>query len=263
MNDGSIKTEATTEAVKRVIGYMYENLGNEVTIDDMARTAMFSKFHFSRIFHEATGISPGRFLSAIRLQAAKRLLVSTSLTVTDICFNVGYNSVGTFSSRFTSVVGTPPTAYRENGGFVSQIHINRRGNSLAAAPGVIRGNVFTPPDRKSDAIFVGIFPDPIIQSPPIRYKVLHQAGPYVLEDVPQGTWYALGHSFSVNDDRAIPDPVNDDRPPSIAVHGPITVGARTIIGPIDMKLRPMRIMDPPVLLALLDIRSIPLAATIS
>ena len=49
MNDGSIKTEATIEAVQRVIGYMYDNLGGEITIDDMARTAMFSKFHLLSI----------------------------------------------------------------------------------------------------------------------------------------------------------------------------------------------------------------------
>lgn len=89
--------EALEKAVRRVIETMREHLGDELTIDDMARTAMFSKFHFSRVFRQVTGISPGRFLSALRLQEAKRLLLSTSLSVADISIQVGYSSVGTFS----------------------------------------------------------------------------------------------------------------------------------------------------------------------
>ena len=93
--------ESTKQAVDRAISTMRENLGEQLTVDDMARAAMFSKFHFTRIFQRVTGVSPGRFLSALRLQRAKQLLVSTSLNVADISLRVGYNSVGTFSSRFT------------------------------------------------------------------------------------------------------------------------------------------------------------------
>ena len=97
-------------AVLRVIDSMHENLGEPLTIDDMARTAMFSKFHFSRVFQRVTGLSPGRYLSAVRLQEAKRLLASTSLSVTDISHRVGYSSVGTFSSRFaTAWASRPPS----------------------------------------------------------------------------------------------------------------------------------------------------------
>src|ERR1700754_344703 len=103
-------------AVERVIRAMHDNLGDVITIDDMARTAMFSKFHFTRLFQRATGIPPGRFLSAVRMEEAKKLLLTTSLSVTEITYRVGYNSVGTFSSRFKSSVGLSPTAYRELGG---------------------------------------------------------------------------------------------------------------------------------------------------
>ncbi|NNJ08505.1 AraC family transcriptional regulator, partial [Streptomyces sp. PKU-MA01144] len=61
-------TTAIETAVLRVIDEMHANLGQELTIDDMARTAMFSKFHFTRVFRDVTGTSPGRFLSALRLQ---------------------------------------------------------------------------------------------------------------------------------------------------------------------------------------------------
>src|SRR4051812_16414952 len=94
--------DALRRAVERAIQHMNENLSEPLTIDDLADVAMFSKFHFSRIFRNITGIPPGRFLSAVRLQEAKRLLLSTSLTVADISSQVGYSSIGTFSTRFKS-----------------------------------------------------------------------------------------------------------------------------------------------------------------
>ena len=63
--------DASKRAVQRVIEAMRANLGEELTVEEMARTAMFSKFHFSRVFQRVTGISPGRFLAAMRLQKAK------------------------------------------------------------------------------------------------------------------------------------------------------------------------------------------------
>src|SRR5688572_1243423 len=100
---------------------MRDNLGEPLTVDDLARSAMFSKFHFTRIFQRVTGVSPGRFLSGLRLQRAKELLVSTSLSVADISVLVGYNSVGTFSSRFTRSVGMPPSRYRRRAGLASHL----------------------------------------------------------------------------------------------------------------------------------------------
>src|ERR1043165_8139811 len=97
--------EHIVRARRRATATMRSNLGDSLAIDDLARSAMFSKFHFSRVFQRVTGVSPGRFLSAMRLEEAKRLLVSTSFTVADISHRVGYNSVGTFSSRFRSSVG--------------------------------------------------------------------------------------------------------------------------------------------------------------
>ena len=60
-------------------------------------------------------------MSALRLQRAKQLLASTQLSVADITHVVGFNSVGTFSTRFTSAVGMPPTSYRKLGGRAPRI----------------------------------------------------------------------------------------------------------------------------------------------
>src|SRR5919198_4395024 len=116
--------EIVKRAVERAIETMQENLGERLTIDDMARSALFSKFHFSRVFQRVTGVSPGRFLSAMRLEEAKRLLVSTSYTVSDISHRVGYKSVGTFSTRFRSSVGVSPSTYRQLGGTTLEIAVD-------------------------------------------------------------------------------------------------------------------------------------------
>src|ERR1044072_6247332 len=96
-------------AVERVILAMRERLDEALTLEDLAEVAIISPFYFDRIFRQITGIPPCQFLSALRMEAAKRLLLTSSLSVTDVCFEVGYNSLGTFTTRFTQLVGLPPS----------------------------------------------------------------------------------------------------------------------------------------------------------
>ena len=254
MNDGPQASDVThTAAVERVIEYMYANLAYEITIDDMARTAMFSKFHFSRLFHAVTGLSPGRFLSAVRLQAAKRMLISTTMSVTEICFRAGYNSVGTFSSRFAAIVGVPPTVYRYNGGYISQLSVNARRNDWSSSSNTLSGKIVTPSCEPGEYVFVGVFPDPIIQGKPIRYAICDNlSGIFKLDGIPAGTWYLLSYSFTQGDNSALLNPVHDNLSPLVAVHGPIAVKSRLPVRPVEMVMRPMRMIDPPVLLAVPD-----------
>ncbi|MBM7774201.1 transcriptional regulator GlxA family with amidase domain [Actinokineospora baliensis] len=106
--------ELAVRAVERVIEDMRGRLAQSITIDDMARVARFSKFHFSRVFHRHTGLPPARFLSCLRLAEARRLLATTTLNITDISARVGYHSPTTFSARFKTHVGMSPTQYRKS-----------------------------------------------------------------------------------------------------------------------------------------------------
>ena len=81
-------------------------------LDDMAAAAGFSRYHFAREFRVAFGETPGAYLSRRRVERAKDLLRSANLTVTEICRLVGFSSLGSFSSRFSELVGMSPTAYR-------------------------------------------------------------------------------------------------------------------------------------------------------
>ena len=86
----------------------FEPLG----VDDMARAAGLSRAHFSREFRHAFGESPHAYLLTRRLERAAALLRMTDRSVADVCFSVGLQSVGSFTTSFTRTYGMSPTAYR-------------------------------------------------------------------------------------------------------------------------------------------------------
>lgn len=246
-------------AVARAVDAMHNNLGEELTIDDMARAAMFSKFHFSRVFRRVTGISPGRFLSALRLQEAKRLLLATGMTVTEVSHRVGYASVGTFSSRFTLSVGVSPSSYRQLGGFASQIPVDG-GDAGRPRSAAISGRILGPAMADLGLVFVGLFRDPIPQAAPVRCAVLPGPGDFELPAVPVGSWYVLAQAVVAGQDELDCEPDATDQGLFIGSHGPIVVGQDGVPQSADIKLRPFGPLDPPVLLALLDVRKVALGA---
>ena len=78
----------------------------------LARTAHVSTAHFSRQFRATFGEPPHRYLQRRRVERAMELLRETEYSVTEICFNVGFNSLGTFSRTFNAIVGEAPSDYR-------------------------------------------------------------------------------------------------------------------------------------------------------
>ena len=78
----------------------------------MARTALMSTAHFSRRFREAYGETPYGYLQTRRVERAMALLRRADLSVTEVCVEVGFTSLGSFTSTFTRLVGQPPSAYR-------------------------------------------------------------------------------------------------------------------------------------------------------
>jgi AraC-like DNA-binding protein len=81
-------------------------------VDDMAAAAGLSRAHFSREFRRAFGVSPHVYLLTRRLERSAALLRNTDRSVADICFSVGLQSLGSFTSSFTRTYGLSPTAYR-------------------------------------------------------------------------------------------------------------------------------------------------------
>jgi AraC-like DNA-binding protein len=81
-------------------------------LDQMAEHVGFSKFHFARAFKDAYGETPAHYLTRRRVERAKDLLRSANLTVTEVCMLVGFSSLGSFSSRFSELVGMSPSAFQ-------------------------------------------------------------------------------------------------------------------------------------------------------
>ncbi|WP_037571287.1 helix-turn-helix transcriptional regulator [Phaeacidiphilus oryzae] len=84
-----------------------------LALPELAREALMSPGHFSRSFRKAYGETPYGYLMTRRVERAKALLRRGDLSVTEVCFAVGCTSLGSFSSRFTRLVGETPSAYRE------------------------------------------------------------------------------------------------------------------------------------------------------
>jgi len=246
--------EVTARTVERVIESMRASLGDPLNVDDMARTAMFSKFHFSRLFQRVTGLPPGRFLSALRLQYAKQLLVTTSLNVGDISHTVGYNSIGTFSSRFSGSVGLSPSQYRRNGGYAPLVALApHRYPALSGA--CVQGEIWPPYAERVGTVFVGLFRERIPQGRPVRCQVLAEPGPYCLSHVPEGTWHLMTYSTPPDCDMRARQFGPGGQPLYVAGHYDIRITRHSTVEWADLRLKPMRIVDPPVLMALLDVRA--------
>ena len=98
--------------LRRVRDRIDREYAQPLNVEALARGAHMSAGHLSREFRLAFGESPYGYLMTRRIERAMALLRRGDLSVTEVCFEVGYSSLGTFSSRFTELVGMPPSAYR-------------------------------------------------------------------------------------------------------------------------------------------------------
>lgn len=99
--------------LRRVRDRIDREYAQPLDVEELARGAFMSAGHLSRQFKLAFGESPYSYLMTRRIERAMALLRRGGLNVTQICFEVGFSSLGTFSTRFTELVGVPPSVYRE------------------------------------------------------------------------------------------------------------------------------------------------------
>lgn len=243
--------------VESAIASIWESYSEPLSLSDMAKSAILSRFHFCRVFTEATGVSPGRYLSAVRIYQAKRLLVSTSLSVTDISLAIGYNSLGSFTNRFTDSVGASPTRFRRM--WDEGIHADPA-QALAEQPpaspsltGTVTGLVDLSSDYAAARVYLGTFETPIIQRKPPSWTIvdIRQAGPaisYLLANVPPGEWFIRAVAEA---DSADPEPWTR-RSLLVGGQGSVTVTAGQV-SKVNITLRPRRPTDLPILFAVPDL----------
>lgn len=247
--------------MEHAIREMRARLHEELSLEDMAESVCLSPYHFNRVFSRCIGIPPCEFLGTLRIDAAKRLLLTTSLSVTDVCYEVGYKSLGSFVTRFTQSVGVSPRHLRslQNNGVEAQagktsvstakkIPIVYIGEQILAQ--TLTGIVSTPPTFQGN-IFIGVFPKPIPQGRPIRCTRLSRAGKFHIADIPDGVYYVLCAAFSYAVDmRNIQSFLLPDASLLVGVCGPLQICRSETREPVHITLRPWCLTDPPILAAL-------------
>ena len=102
--------------LRRVRDRIDREYAEPLNVEALARGVNMSAGHLSRQFRRAYGESPYSYLMTRRVERAMALLHHGDLSVTDVCFEVGCSSLGTFSTRFTELVGVPPSDYRDRVG---------------------------------------------------------------------------------------------------------------------------------------------------
>ncbi len=130
--------------LRRVRDRIDREYAQPLDVEALARDASISAGHLSRQFKVAYGESPHSYLMTRRVERAMALLRRGDLSVTEVCFAVGCSSLGTFSTRFTELVGVPPSAYREQTAHVA-----------AGLPSCVEKQV-TKPVRNREAPAVGL-----------------------------------------------------------------------------------------------------------
>src|SRR5579884_446004 len=105
-------TEERNRRMLRARDAMDRAFAGRLSVEDVARVAHVSPAHFSRQFRATFGETPHRYLQRRRVERAGELLRATEHSVTDICFDVGFGSLGTFSRTFRALTGESPSEYR-------------------------------------------------------------------------------------------------------------------------------------------------------
>ena len=111
---GPLVEEETFARLYRSREFLAGSFDQRVRLSEAAREACLSPFHYHRMFVRAFGETPHDFLTRRRIDRAKQLLARDECPVTDVCLAVGYESLGSFSSLFRSVVGRSPLEYRQS-----------------------------------------------------------------------------------------------------------------------------------------------------
>lgn len=243
--------EANQVSVERAIRHMKEHLAGPLDLDELARVAAISKFHLVRVFDETTGTTPHHFLSCLRIQHAKELLLTSGRPVTEVCMEAGYNSLGTFSKTFSELVGLSPQEFRampqrltakQFGTAIWRYLAARKKISGPAIEGVVEG-----PNRPRGFTFVGTFTKGVPLGVPFSGTVMIGHGKFCIERpaIPEFHLLAalLPFSASLSDMAA-------NLPISLVASLRVKSDPDALPEKPCLRLRPLRLTDPPIVLAL-------------
>ncbi|MGX2993255.1 helix-turn-helix transcriptional regulator [Streptomyces sp. JNUCC 64] len=247
-----------TASVERAVRRMSARLGEVQCLSDHAEAGLFSPFHFHRVFRSVTAVTPARFLAALRMAEAQRMMIRGAPRVTDVCTAVGYSSLGTFTTQFTRLVGMPPSRFKllvdaygdrpigEVADACARVAPESGADRGAGRPGVITGEVVGRPAGEG-VLFTGLFPHGVPQDGPLGCAVSTTPGPLRLRPPDDGGYQVLAVWFD-RDTRvadALDDPTGERR-----LVGAVRAPRRGSPTRFRVRLRVPALSDPPVVVAL-------------
>jgi AraC-like DNA-binding protein len=176
---------AYEDAVRAVIAHIRAVPEEPLDLAAMAAIAGVSRSHFDRVFRAVTAVSPRQFQTAVRMQRAARLLLTTDRSVTEICFDTGYESLGSFVTKFTQTFLLSPQRMRELAGKPFAPHAPAH-----ARPPFVSGTI-TASMELNGLIFLGLFPERMPAATPLACCITTRPGAFVIGDVPRGEHHLL------------------------------------------------------------------------
>ncbi|REK77903.1 helix-turn-helix transcriptional regulator [Paenibacillus paeoniae] len=244
----------TTTEIDEIIAYIHQHIYDSLPLARLASHVAYSPYHFTRLFKERMGISPMYYVSSIRLQKAKDLLLQTNLSVRDISLEIGQQSLGTFTTRFTERVGMTPAQFRNTAQDASRHLQSLEQLSDWATPflsqsrhSAVRGTVSSEYPF-SGVVLIGLFPKPIPEGFPLYGTLIGSLGEFELTDVEPGIYYLMATTISWGTgvlDMLLPHSTLRTR-----YREAVVVRPDEELPPLNVTLYPPALDDPPILISL-------------
>jgi AraC family transcriptional regulator len=188
--------------INEAIQYIHQHIYEPLPLSRLASHVAYSPYHFTRIFKERIGISPLYYVASHRLQKAKDLLLRTNMNVRDVGLEIGQQSLGTFTTRFTERVGVTPSDFRNsalqadrNFSALQKLKdlrtLHPTANQQARIEGTIQATI-----PFEGIVLIGLFAKPIPEGLPLYGTLISSLGDFCLTGVIPGTYYLMATSVS-------------------------------------------------------------------
>jgi AraC-like DNA-binding protein/uncharacterized RDD family membrane protein YckC len=238
----------TPGALMTFIERMRQNPAEEFKTETVAARFNVPAIAFIRAFKRLSGLSPQRFRAALRIEQAKRLLMDTDRPITEVSFDVGYNSLGTFVRTFTMLVGVSPGLFRRLAAGKNLDIPLRPGRSTEddgyAETRTVWATLLSPPTGR--LIAAGLFPQSFPAGVPLDGCFVDPAAPAFRLDWPRGQNRASLLIAAIGDfslEAAWAGRLTDVQVCGVRLASACTQG----VSPIPLRLRPLALSDPPFL----------------
>ena len=240
--------------VEASLHYIQDHIFDPLSLGKIAHEAGYSPYHFTRIFKAHMGISLFYYVSSLRLQKAKDLLLHTELTIRDIALEVGQQSLGTFTTRFTQKVGVSPAVFRKTAKeaekaleTIKRLEEAKTDNEPSGDQCSMHGTIEAEIPYEG-IVLIGLFPKPIPEGIPLHGTLVKLPGRFCFSGVRPGVYYLMGTSVSWG-----------MRAESILLtqknlrtrnHQPLEISPEKNTVPLKVKLHLPQLDDPPILVSL-------------